>query len=367
MLKWNRLRAVALCAVLLNYGPMATAQDSLPSRRSAHDGTSRPAVERWRKLKSQYELSPASAARPQTEQPNRSTEPVAQPVPEVSSKDSKPAPTLIPAQPVESAKTEAPVANPVQEAEPEWELAEPASAKEVDVAENLDLDVKPKVEQAVPVPEKAVVEKPAVEKPVAPPAPAAEVRPKPAYEEKEAVKTPAEEDDSIRGMRRPLGTQIPSGPLRTATQVRRISEIAPRIQSNLDSDINAYAAEQALNFKVKFGGEPYSARSFPDVVMPWAAPESKYYPLYFQDPALERYGHTHHPVLQPVISSARYTTQIVMLPYQMAITPPWELHSPLGWYRPGDVVPKLRYPFPWSTKAAVVEAATVTGIIFAIP
>lgn len=354
---------------------MANAQDSLPSRRSAHDGTSRPAAERWRKLKSQYELTPAPATRPQIEQPIRSSEPSVAPVtraiPDESSNEFKPVSTTIPAQPVPAAESPMPstaAAKPVQEAELEWELAEPASAKEVDVAEKpADLDEKPKAEQAVPAPEKAVAETPVVENPVIQEKPAVEEKPKPAYEEKAAVKTPAEVDESIRGMRRPLGTQIPSGPLRTATQVRRISEIAPRIQMNQDSDINKYAAEQAYEFKVKFGGEAYTARSFPDMVMPWAAPESKYYPLYFQDPALERYGHSHHQMLQPVISSARFTTQIALLPYQMAITPPWEMHSPLGWYRPGDVVPKLRYPFPWSTKAAVVEAATVTGIIFAIP
>ncbi|MEI8379057.1 MAG: hypothetical protein WCJ09_02945 [Planctomycetota bacterium] len=348
---------------------MANAQDSLPSRRSAQDGTSRPAAERWRKLKSQYELTPAPATRPQIEQPIRSSEPSVAPVtratPDQPSNEFKPVSTTIPA---ESPTPTTAVAKPAQEAEPEWELAEPASAKEFDVAEKpADLDEKPKVEQAVPAPEKSVTENPAVEKPVIQEKPAVEEKPKPAYEEKAAVKTPAEVDESIRGMRRPLETQIPSGPLRTATQVRRIGDIAPRIQMNRDSDINKYAAEQAYEFKVKFGGEAYSARNFPDMVMQWAAPESKYYQLYFQDPALERYGHSHHQMLQPVISSARFTTQIALLPYQMAITPPWEMQSPLGWYRPGDVVPKLRYPFPWSTKAAVVEAATVTGIIFAIP
>lgn len=354
---------------------MANAQDSLPSRRSARDGTSRPAAERWQKLKSQYELTPAPATRPQIQQPITSSEPSVapanKPIPDESLNELKPVTTTIPAQPVQSTaspEAAATAAKPIQETEPEWELAEPASAEEIDVAaKSADLDEKPNVEQAVPAPEKAVTEKPALEKPVVQEKPAAEEKPKPAYEEKEAVKTPSEVDDTIRGMRRPLGTQIPSGPLRTATQVRRISEIDPRLQVNQDSDITKYAAEQAYEFKVKFGGEAYTPRSFPDVVMPWAAPESKYYPLYFQDPALERYGHSHHPVLQPVVSSARFTGQIVMLPYQMAITPPWELHSPLGWYRPGDVVPKLRYPFPWNTKAAIVEAATVTGIIFAIP
>ena len=161
--------------------------------------------------------------------------------------------------------------------------------------------------------------------------------------------------------------QLRGGPPRKTTQVRRINEIAPLNDFNKDKDIRAYAAERAQEFNVKFGGEQFTPRNFPEVAMNWAQPSSKYYPLYFQDPALERYGHSHGHLVQPVVSMARFSGQLVLMPYQMAIDPPWVLQSPLGWYRPGDVVPKLRYPFPWNTKAAAVEAAAVTGFIYVIP
>ena len=101
--------------------------------------------------------------------------------------------------------------------------------------------------------------------------------------------------------------------------------------------------------------------------MAWEPTNFYYYPLYFADPALERYGHTYHPVVQPVASLARAGVQFVLLPYQMTITPPCKQEYPLGWYRPGECAPKLHYQIPLNAKAAVVEAAVVTGLFFAIP
>jgi len=68
-------------------------------------------------------------------------------------------------------------------------------------------------------------------------------------------------------------------------------------------------AEKAREFNVRFGGDTYVPRNFPDMGVCWTAPHTKYYPLYFEDPALERYGHTHHNLIQPIISSARMSGQ----------------------------------------------------------
>jgi hypothetical protein len=190
---------------------------------------------------------------------------------------------------------------------------------------------------------------------------------RPPYEEENATKTPGDSLTPDRGTQRPLTAQVRGGPPRKTTQVRRIGDIAPLNDFDKDTEIMQYAAEKAREFNVRFGGEAYTPRNFPEVAMPWTPPTARYYPLYFEDPALERYGHTHHPLLQPVVSSARFSAQLVMMPYQMTIKPPCEMRTPLGWYRPGDVVPKLHYPFPWSAKAAAVEAAAVVGFIYLIP
>jgi hypothetical protein len=308
---------VVLGASVLCLTPLAQA-DEPTSRPAAVEGsTSRQATERWQRLKSQYQAAPekTSAINPASNA--------------VSAEKS-------PAEPTRIAATTA--ATPVTNNRelPDWTLPGPDDDKGLTVEEILSRpEEDPPTKPQEPVP----------------------------YEEKDEVKTP----DLRTGTPRPLPGQLRGGPTRKTTQVRRIGEIAPLNDFDKDTEIKRYAAEKAREFNVKFGGEAYTPRNFPDVAMTWEAPTTKYYPLYFQDPALERYGHTHHPLVQPVISSARMSGQLVMMPYQMAIVPPWQLESPLGWYRPGDVVPKLRYPFPWNTKAALIEAAAVTGFIYVIP
>ena len=63
-----------------------------------------------------------------------------------------------------------------------------------------------------------------------------------------------------------------------------------------------------------------------------------------------------------------FTTQLLGLPYQMAIDPIHKRIYTLGWYRPGEgCIPKLCYLVPWNSKAAAIEAGVVTGLIFLIP
>ena len=135
----------------------------------------------------------------------------------------------------------------------------------------------------------------------------------------------------------------------------------------IDQDIREFAKKQTEELNLAFGAEPFPERAFPQVVKPWEAPNFFYYPLYFDDPALERYGHTYHPLAQPFVSIGRFSTQLVFLPYQMTIDPPCREVYSLGWYRPGECAPKLHYQVPLNCKAAAMQAATVTGLVFLIP
>lgn len=325
-------------SVLLHVAPPVSAEDAAGSGP-------RPAAERWQRIKSQYDVkatpvsrTPQPAAAVKAQDAASGTAPLRTVYDEIPS-NFKAVPATDPV-PVRTAAAPTATAVP-KEAEPDWVLPEPMTADEVAGLTADEILSRPE-EEKVPAP--------------------ADVKP---YEE--PIKTPETNTVPNRGTPRPLQRAAPGEPPRKTTQVRRMSDIAPLIDFDRDTDIKNYAEEKAREFNVRFGGEQYSPRSFPDVAMCWSAPDTKYYPLYFQDPALERYGHTHHHLIQPVISSARFSGQLVMMPYQMVIDPPWDLQSPLGWYRPGDVVPKLRYPFPWNTKAAIVEAAAVTGFIYLIP
>ena len=332
---------------MLNLAPAVSAAEETPAetRPAAANGTMpKPAAERWKRLKSQYDVAPAEpvrAARPEQ------VAPPAESVPATIQPLSDGFQPVAPGTPAPPLRTAAALQGAAGEAEPDFVLPMPAdelTAEEIlNRPEEDEAPVSPPLRTAARTPEAAQ-----------PPVAGADGPDKPLM------------DTATRGGRS-LTPQMPAGPPRKTTQVRRISDIAPLNDFDRDTEIRQYAAEKAREFNVKFGGEQYAARNFPDVVVPWQAPTTKYYPLYFQDPALERYGHTHHPLVQPVISSARFSGQLVMMPYQMAIIPPWQLESPLGWYRPGDVVPKLRYPFPWNAKAAAVEAAAVTGFIYLIP
>jgi hypothetical protein len=108
-------------------------------------------------------------------------------------------------------------------------------------------------------------------------------------------------------------------------------------------------------------------RSFPQIDFLWVPTNVFYGPLYFEDPALERYGHSHGPLLQSLASPSRFALQFVSLPYQMALDPPHRRVYPLGFYRPGDYAPKQVPNVPLNAEAAVTAGAVYTGLIFAFP
>lgn len=372
---WNRLHvAVLSTSVLLNLATVAPAADPpvATGRRTVANGVpSQSAAERWKRAKSQYQATQAPASRAQ--QPARTVDDVStvRTIPDdepatvpsttipstpvsLNETGAADAGTVIPTRTPDPARTpEVPAAINPAEQEPEWVLPVRVAPEDL---ENDSLTAE------------EILSRPEEDSPrVIDSKPAAPLGTRPPYEEEGATKTPGDSITPDRGTQRPLTAQVKGGPPRKTTQVRRIGDIAPLNDFDKDTEIMQYAAEKAREFNVRFGGEAYTPRNFPEVAMPWTPPTSRYYPLYFEDPALERYGHTHHPLLQPVVSSARFSAQLALLPYQMTIKPPCEMRSPLGWYRPGDVVPKLHYPFPWSAKAAAVEAAAVVGFIYLIP
>ncbi len=150
-------------------------------------------------------------------------------------------------------------------------------------------------------------------------------------------------------------------------RVKTIGEIRIGGVAIPDTELRAYSRQEAEKLHVSFGDQAFVPRNFVHSVALFDAPDLSYYPLYFQDPLMERYGHTYGPLVQPAVSVAKFGVQLVGLPYQMTIDPPWCLQTGLGWLDPGDYNPKLCYQIPWNTKAALVEAGTITGLIFLIP
>jgi len=148
---------------------------------------------------------------------------------------------------------------------------------------------------------------------------------------------------------------------------RKISEISPHYDMTIDQDIREFAKKEAERYDVKFSEGAFPQRNFPGLVYQWEPSNFYHYPLYFEDVPLERYGHTYHPVIQPVVSIAKFSTQLIFLPYQMTLDPICTPKYALGYYRPGDCAPKLHYQPPLNATAAAVQAGVVTGLLFAIP
>lgn len=113
-------------------------------------------------------------------------------------------------------------------------------------------------------------------------------------------------------------------------------------------------------------GENFPAREFAGTNFTWTASNLCHNPLYFEQPGLERYGHTIGP-LQPVLSGAQFLVTIPALPMLMAIDPPNECVYALGYYRPGSCAPRKWSPIPYSTRGALATGGIATALVFLIP
>jgi hypothetical protein len=100
----------------------------------------------------------------------------------------------------------------------------------------------------------------------------------------------------------------------------------------------------------RFANEPttvaaeLSGRGWMEFAYLWQASAMSYQPLYFEEPNLERYGHSARCILQPPLSGAHFLFAVPALPIRMVLERPWQCVYPLGHARPGS--PAL-WSRPW--------------------
>ncbi len=111
----------------------------------------------------------------------------------------------------------------------------------------------------------------------------------------------------------------------------------------------------------------FPSRDFVDTTVTWKASGACHKPLYFEDVSLERYGHEWGPLVQPVVSTAHFFGDLVVLPYKMGIHPLNECQYSLGYYRPGSCAPWTIGPVPISLRGALLQAKVVTGAALILP
>lgn len=177
----------------------------------------------------------------------------------------------------------------------------------------------------------------------------------------------------------PIAVSSTSGVMQTAGQEEIVAGTDTAPASRLKTDIRtikptlSYAMKGIVpdqlpeDFNDRGNAGTYEPRQASPTVYQWAPTNFYHYPLYFEDPSLERYGHTYHPVVQPFASTGRFATQLVGLPYQMALHPIHSKQYALGYYRPGEYAPKKHYQIPFNEEATVVEVATIVGLFLIIP
>lgn len=99
----------------------------------------------------------------------------------------------------------------------------------------------------------------------------------------------------------------------------------------------------------------------------WAASELYHQPAYWDDPILERYGQTYHPLIQPWASGAHFFGTFPLIPYKMGIDRTHDRIYTLGYYRPGSPTPCLGRRLPLEADAAGFETAAWLALIFLLP
>lgn len=114
-------------------------------------------------------------------------------------------------------------------------------------------------------------------------------------------------------------------------------------------------------------GTIFAPRCWSEITYMWKASGLCHKPLYFEDEALERYGHSWGPYVQPLVSGAHFFGTLPVLPYKMGLKTPDECVYALGHYRPGNCAPYLIDPVPFTWRAAIFQAGGAVGVAAFLP
>jgi hypothetical protein len=143
---------------------------------------------------------------------------------------------------------------------------------------------------------------------------------------------------------------------------------SPSTLKKIDQILPAIAVTGDLPTECTLGNEMFVDRNYCELTYQWKASSLCSKPLYFEDEQLERYGRLRHPLVQPVVSGARFFADCAVVPYKMGVDRPRDCVYALGYYRPGTCVPGFRKAvFPLDADGVVLEALFVGSMIALIP
>ncbi len=192
-------------------------------------------------------------------------------------------------------------------------------------------------------------------------------------EEYEKVKSEFDEKQPIREWKSIDGKLLAKGRLRDLAYEQAVidtdfgtTEEVP-INRLSESDLGYISQNWGLPMTCLLPQATFQPRQWTRTAVTWKASELCHKPLYFEDVNLERYGHTHGPLLEPVVSSAHFFANIAVLPYKMGVHLPHECQYALGYYRPGNCAPWIKPPVPLSVRGALFQGAAMAGVYGIIP
>ncbi|TWU60436.1 hypothetical protein Poly51_07120 [Rubripirellula tenax] len=189
----------------------------------------------------------------------------------------------------------------------------------------------------------------------------------------ERLKDDFDEKQSIRQWRNVDGAPLASGRLRDLAYEKAVIETDFGTTEELamnrlsEADLAYISDNWGLPKECLIEQVAYTPRTWTAMTMTWKASNLCHTPLYFEDVNLERYGHTHGPVLEPFVQTAHFFGNIAVLPYKMGVHQPNECTYSLGYYRPGNCAPWITPPIPISLRGALYQTAAVTGAFWLLP
>lgn len=168
------------------------------------------------------------------------------------------------------------------------------------------------------------------------------------------------------------GREIAQGRLQDWRRNRAIldvdgEEVAVPVTDLSDADVAYISDAWGVPHLCGLSNDDWRQREFAPIKMTWKSSELMHKPLYFEDVALERYGHSAGPVVQPVLSTGHFFANIAVLPYKMGIHPMSECQYALGYYRPGNCAPWQIPAIPLSGRGALMQAGVMTGMAGLLP
>ena len=177
---------------------------------------------------------------------------------------------------------------------------------------------------------------------------------------------PSDKDEKDDAERR----RVPSVAEELAKNQQRFMDACPpkgSFKSIRELSDNVTAEKGKFPRECNLSKEVYMPRAWTPTTFAWTASGMCHKPLYFEQPQVERYGHSWGPLLQPLISGGHFFVTVPILPYKMGMYPPGECMYSLGYYRPGSCAPYMLDPFPLSVRGGLIQAGTVVGAAAIIP